>query len=814
MTKKLKHIFSDDQDVLNSIQERESGDIVLAINDVDSKVGILKEDVENKLGELKCEIDAIELMVPENGKDGEKGERGEDGYTPIKDVDYFDGRDGLDGETPTKEELISIIKPLIPNPIPGEKGKDGKSPTIESIIEEIKKGKHIEVRDIKGMPINMNDQRWHGGGLSNITGLIQAGSNITITGSGTKTDPYIINATSSSTLSLETNGTTNGSQALLNLKQGTNMTITDDGVGGITFDSTSVATPPGGSNTQVQFNDSGAFYGDSGFAYNKSTKEVTLTKTSLGSTTTDSINARNTTSATSGNQQVSPAITRIGQGWKTDGGGASQSVSFRDYVLPVQGSANPTGIIKNQFSINGGTWTDAFWYDTTPGGVGFSIYTSTGQSNGTPGTTRLVSLNNTGQNTWVDFNFSGTRKSSFGADSQGQVIVDASSNNGLVVRVSNTAYHYLGNGVLLTYGYGGFQSGINAGSTNINTSTLQSSGGTALKVARLIVDTTLDNSYTKIIADATGNSSCTGTPTYDCNHWTNQTDCELRNAHGGPCVWNAGNPCSAFDNEFGMGNCLANSPCSASTNSCVGPTDESTCIAQDDTYGGDCIFNAETTGDCSAFSDGGGDGAICMSTPGCSYDSGTGVCSGTYVITPADCSGTYYTGSCTGTYGESCSGTASCAGIIGSSNCGGEAGCSYVTRIQLYLPDLTTCPDRDYWIINGASGGEDAIIYPYSGQTVNMASSYTISNYNDGIHISPYNDTRSCASLAETPCGTTTGCTQNYSNCAWDAGGNVCNGGTGCSGYSDEGSCNAATYFSSCSGTYVVSKNWYVWSRT
>ncbi len=39
-----------------------------------------------------------------------------------------------------------------------------------------------------------------------------------------------------SSINLETNGTPNGSQTLLNLKQGTNMTITDDGVGGITFD--------------------------------------------------------------------------------------------------------------------------------------------------------------------------------------------------------------------------------------------------------------------------------------------------------------------------------------------------------------------------------------------------------------------------------------------------------------------------------------------------------------------------------------------------------------------------------------------------
>ena len=43
---------------------------------------------------------------------------------------------------------------------------------------------------------------------------------------------------SASGISLETNGTPNGNQTLLNLVAGTNMTITDDGLGNITFSST------------------------------------------------------------------------------------------------------------------------------------------------------------------------------------------------------------------------------------------------------------------------------------------------------------------------------------------------------------------------------------------------------------------------------------------------------------------------------------------------------------------------------------------------------------------------------------------------
>ncbi len=48
-----------------------------------------------------------------------------------------------------------------------------------------------------------------------------------------------LQAISPSGLALETNGIPNGDQTLLNLVAGTNMTITDDGLGNITFDATS-----------------------------------------------------------------------------------------------------------------------------------------------------------------------------------------------------------------------------------------------------------------------------------------------------------------------------------------------------------------------------------------------------------------------------------------------------------------------------------------------------------------------------------------------------------------------------------------------
>lgn len=177
---------------------------------------------------------------------GDKGDRGDDGYTPIKgvdyvdgytpikNVDYFDGEKGEDGKSVDEEKLFNRLLKEIPDPIQGETGKRGKdgspdSPeeivfkintlegvletkvlkgsfTIEDVIKNIKDNKSIELRDIKGARLDMNDQRWHGGGLSNITGLIQAGANITITGSGTSSDPYIISSTGSSYMILQKTG--------------------------------------------------------------------------------------------------------------------------------------------------------------------------------------------------------------------------------------------------------------------------------------------------------------------------------------------------------------------------------------------------------------------------------------------------------------------------------------------------------------------------------------------------------------------------------------------------------------------------------
>lgn len=73
-------------------------------------------------------------------------------------------------------------------------------PTLDQVVQHIKNLKgndRIDKSNIRNL--DMGDMRWHGAGLANITGLLTQGTNVTITGSGTSSDPYVISATGGST---------------------------------------------------------------------------------------------------------------------------------------------------------------------------------------------------------------------------------------------------------------------------------------------------------------------------------------------------------------------------------------------------------------------------------------------------------------------------------------------------------------------------------------------------------------------------------------------------------------------------------------
>jgi hypothetical protein len=61
----------------------------------------------------------------------------------------------------------------------------------------------------------------------------------------------------------------------------------------------------------------------------------------------------NTTAATVGVQSASPEWLLTGQGWKTNATAGSQTVSWGQSVLPVQGAASPSAIWRLQGYVNG-----------------------------------------------------------------------------------------------------------------------------------------------------------------------------------------------------------------------------------------------------------------------------------------------------------------------------------------------------------------------------------------------------------------------------------------------------------------------------
>lgn len=90
----------------------------------------------------------------------------------------------------------------------------------------------------------------------------------------------------------------------------------------------------------------------------------TTTVGTNSATPTAASSLTNSTAAISGTQSASPALIWTGQGWKTTSTAASQAVAYRAYVLPVQGTTNPTGLWTLQSSINGGAYSTALTVDS------------------------------------------------------------------------------------------------------------------------------------------------------------------------------------------------------------------------------------------------------------------------------------------------------------------------------------------------------------------------------------------------------------------------------------------------------------------
>jgi hypothetical protein len=428
------------------------------------------------------------------------------------------------------------------------------------------------------------------------------------------------------------------------------------------------------------------------------------------------------------------------------------------------------------------------------GTAGVVRVAATGKSNSQPGTTRHAIFENSGTDTYIDFKFSGVDRSHIATNSTGEIKLYASGSNyfSLHNKSNNALFQYSTPTAFAHYGTGNFQNNLMAGSLLLASSTLQSAGGTALKVKYITANQTLDNTATEWIVDPSV-AACNGSPTNACSSYTTEAACIARDNHGG-CVWIAPTSCSIYDGD--ESSCIGQTGCTWDIASCDAFGDESSC---NETSG--CSWNFYS-GDCSEFFD----EETCNSYGGCFWDGAS--CSGTYEY--YICEGSYSPGTCSGSFGGGCSGTATCGGIDDQTNCNNEPGCSWATAISLTLPAITSCPDRDYWIYNASSANNDVVLVPSSGDTVDHTTSLTLSNFKDRVHISPLRRELTCSTLDEGTCGITSGCSQDYSSCSWNYESSFCEGDASCASYGDEESCNSATYYSGCSGTYVVSSNWYV----
>jgi hypothetical protein len=163
--------------------------------------------VLKELDEIQEKIDLAKGDKGEQGIQGEQGPQGDpgrDGIDGINGTNGLDGKDGLEGPVGAQGVPGNDGSPDTPNQIAeklntleeviDKKVIKGLLKT-EDIIKELKKGKQLEMKE--GMPLNMADLRYHGGGLSSIiagsgiTAVDDGSGHITVSAPGSTTDEKV-----------------------------------------------------------------------------------------------------------------------------------------------------------------------------------------------------------------------------------------------------------------------------------------------------------------------------------------------------------------------------------------------------------------------------------------------------------------------------------------------------------------------------------------------------------------------------------------------------------------------------------------------
>jgi len=169
-----------------------------------------------------------------------------------------------------------------------------------------------------------------------------------------------LHPTGVSPLQLEVNGTPNGNQNLLNLVDGTNVTIVDDGFGNITINASGGGgTPPGSPNLSLQGNDNGIFGGVPGSVVDFTNGLVTIAPPGDGvaltinsSPVTDPSGLSYALNITCTNAAI--AAVNIVSGLATDGNMGVQAIVIGPGCVGFFGNASLTDDVGMGSTIEGG----------------------------------------------------------------------------------------------------------------------------------------------------------------------------------------------------------------------------------------------------------------------------------------------------------------------------------------------------------------------------------------------------------------------------------------------------------------------------
>lgn len=496
------------------------------------------------------------------------------------------------------------------------------------------------------------------------------------------------------------------------------------------------------------------------------------------------------------------------------------------------------------------------WQISTGKGVfNDKLKVSLAASNYTPGTVDHIELENSWQYSHIVGKFGTTIKGSLTFGSGGEIYVNTSSVNGLILQYGSTiasslsTYAYMGINGMMYYWYGRFSGAVVAGSTSQFNAKLAVLGSKMDQIRYVNEQGYTLSDDTQYLLDTTGLQGCTGTPTAVCSSYgTNQSACEAKGYLG--CAFTIQYYCSSFN--WDPSTCSSMTWCTPGSSSCSGAGDEMTCLGQDDSYGGSCAWNYYSS-PCSGFDEstcnantgngctvntsscynqyydcaqynGNESGCNEQSGNGCSYDSGTGNCNGWNYIScggggdcsshsEMDCSsysyftdcsgdvsyylceGTYTNGNCDGGAYGTCGGTAQCSAISVEATCNAESGCAYTTTMWVLLPNSNTFYVALSTGLTQATGASRE----YKAMVVGAGSAVLTTQWSDVFE--NWATTKTLSTNYKYSI-TFFGVPGNCTDFGTEGG---CTGQSGCSASYDE-----MMSFTGCSGTYIKYKRWYV----